>query len=274
MGLVVTVLGTHPGVGTTTVAVNLAAALAHESTLPVRLVELDETLGHLAADLGVEPVGAVTDAATLAAGSRGAPMADVTALMTPLAPGLTGLLAPPQIAADPGSPRQRLGAPATGRLLEVVRHDADVVVDAPAAFDDPVVTALAMSDRVVVVTSPEGAAVEALRLTLESLALIELPAARVCLVVNHVHAPTSAAELAESSSMDLPAAVSQGLRVTVAVPDCADLEEGTVLVAPRDQGHPLSVAVRQLVHAIRSDEDGPVRLHESGVNRLLRRRSR
>src|SRR5690349_2200624 len=136
MGLVVTVLGTHPGVGTTTIAVNLAAELAHESSGPVRLVELDETLGHLAADLGVEPVGAVTDAATLAAGSRGTPVADVTALLTPLAPGLAGLLAPPPVPADPGSPRQRLGAPATARLLELVRQDADVVADAPASFDD------------------------------------------------------------------------------------------------------------------------------------------
>ena len=35
-------------------------------------------------------------------------------------------------------------------------------------------------------TSPEGPAVEALRLTLESLALMEIDADRVCLVVNHV----------------------------------------------------------------------------------------
>ena len=48
MGLLVTVLGTHAGVGTTTLAVNLAAALADDGPNAVRLVELDETLGHLA----------------------------------------------------------------------------------------------------------------------------------------------------------------------------------------------------------------------------------
>src|SRR5262249_20086788 len=160
------------GVGTTTLAVNLAAALAQDGPEPVRLVELDETLGHLAADLGVQPLGAVTDAATLAAGPRGREATiDLTALMTPLAPGLDGLLAPPPAPVDPAHPRARLGAAQTARLLETVRRDADVVADAPPAFDDPVVAALAMSDRVVVVTSPEGPAVEALRLTLESLAL-------------------------------------------------------------------------------------------------------
>jgi MinD-like ATPase involved in chromosome partitioning or flagellar assembly len=265
MGLLVTVLGTHAGVGTTTLAVNLAAALAQDGPDPVRLVELDETLGHLAVDLGVEPVGAVTDAATLAAGPRGRQgVVDLTALMTPLAPGLTALLAPPAVPAHPGHPRIRLGAGETARLLEAVRRDAAVVADAPAAFDDPVVAALAMSDRVVVVTSPEGPAVEALRLTLESLALMEVPTDRVCLVLNHLHAGAPLDEV---------------LPVTATIPECPDLEDGTVLVAPRDVSHPLSVAVRQLVRAVRTapasaGEPGTGNASGDGpVGRLLRRRS-
>ena len=269
MGLLVTVLGTHAGVGTTTLAVNLAAALAHDGPNPVRLVELDETLGHLAADLGVVPHGAVTDAATLAAGPRGrsAPV-DLTELMTPLAPGLVALLAPPPAPVDPGAPRLRLGAAATARLLEAVRTDADVVADAPASFDDAVVTALAMSDRVVVLTSPEGPAVEALRLTLESLALMEIDADRVCLVVNHVGGTGTAGA---GGLGEADAAYDQGLPVTALIPDCLDLEGGTVLVAPRDAGHPLTVAVRQVARAVRGRDDGPV---DGPVGRLLRRRPR
>ena len=269
MGLLVTVLGTHAGVGTTTLAVNLAAALAHQGSVPVRLVELDETLGHIAADLGVVPVGAVTDAATLAAGPRGRTAAvDLTALMTPLAPGLVGLLAPPPAPVDPGSPRLRLGAAATGRLLEAVRTDADVVADAPAAFDDAVVTALAMSDRVVVVTSPEGPAVEALRLTLESLELMGVPAERICLVVNHVGGPAS---MAGSGLAEVEPAQEHGLPVTATIPDCPDLEGGTVLVAPRDAGHPLTLAVRQVARSVRTPDGAPA---DGPVVRLLRRRPR
>ena len=264
MGVLVTVLGTHPGVGTTTLAVNLAAALARDAADPVRLVELDDTLGHLASDLGIQPVGAVTDAATLAAGPRGTTSSpvDLSALMTPLAPGLTGLLAAPLVPGRPGQPRLRLGAAATARLLEALCADADVVADAPATFDDPVVSALAMSDRVVVVTSPEGPAVAALRLTIESLLLMEVPVDRVSLVVNHASGTGVA---------DLDADATRGLPITATVPDCPDLEGGTVLVAPRDAGHPLSVAVAQVVRAVRA---GPPKRAGTPVSRLLRRRSR
>ncbi len=260
MGLLVTVLGTHPGVGTTTVAVNLAAALADGGLRSVRLVELDDALGHLAQDLGVQPVGAVTDAATLASGLGRVDRAmdAVEPLLTPLSPGLTGLLAAPRPGGGAGTRVHRLGAPGTARLLETVRDGADVVVDAPAAFEDPVVTALAMSDRVVVVTSPEGPAVEALELTLESLALMQIPETRIDIVLNHVGSGPSNAD------GELPPA--GAVPVTATIPDCPDLEDGTALVALADPEHPLAVAVGQLVRTLR-----PVPARGS---RLRRRRSR
>jgi pilus assembly protein CpaE len=260
MGLLVTVLGTHPGVGTTLLAANLAAAMADDGRVPVRLVELDDTLGHLAEDLGVQPAGAVTDAATLAAGPVGTGRAFdmVEPLLTPLAPGLTGLLAAPRVGGGAGTRVQRLGAPATARLLEALRDGADVVVDAPAAFQDPVVTALAMSDRVVVVTSPEGPAVEALGLTLESLALMQVPASRISIVLNHAGGGLGAETGELSPSAEVP--------VTAVVPDCADLGPAVALVALADPDHPVSVAVGLVVQTMR-----PVAARGS---RLLRRRAR
>jgi Flp pilus assembly CpaE family ATPase len=263
MGLLVTVLGTHPGVGTTLLAANLAAAMADDGLLPVRLVELDETLGHLAEDLGVQPAGAVTDAARLAAGPLGTGRAldmvePLLTPLTPLAPGLTGLLAAPRVGGGAGTRVQRLGAPATARLLEALRDGADVVVDAPAAFQDPVVTALAMSDRVVVVTSPEGPAVEALSLTLESLALMQVPAARISIVLNHAGGGPGAETGELSPDAEVP--------VTAVVPDCADLGPGVALVALTDRDHPVTVAVGLIVQTMRP---GAAR-----GSRLLRRRAR
>jgi pilus assembly protein CpaE len=260
MGLLVTVLGTHPGVGTTTLAANLAAAMADDGRRPVRLVELDDALGHLAQDLGVEPAGAVTDAATLAAGPTGTGRVFdmVEPLLTPLAPGLTGLLAAPRSGGGAAVRVHRLGAPGTALLLEAVRDGADVVVDAPAAFEDPVVTALAMSDRVVLVTSPEGPAVEALNLTLESLALMQVPAERISIVLNHAGAGPGAGDGDPSPSADV--------LVTAVIPDCADLEAGVLLVALDDPEHPVSLAVGQLVQTWRPTA--------SRGGRLLRRRAR
>jgi hypothetical protein len=101
-----------------------------------------------------------------------------------------------------------------------------------------------------------------LRLTLESLALMEVGPDRLCLVVNHVGGLGGA---------DVDATADQGLPVTASVPDCPDLELGTVLVAPRDAGHPLTVAVRQVARAVRTSASGD---GQSPVSRLLRRRSR
>ncbi len=274
MGLLVTVLGTHPGVGTTTLAANLAAAMTADGRQPVRLVELDDALGHLAQDLGVQPAGAVTDAATLAAGSAGAGRAldMVEPLLTPLAPGLTGLLAAPRLGGGAAVRVHRLGAPGTARLLEAVRDGADVVVDAPAAFEDPVVTALAMSDRVVVVTSPEGPAVEALALTLESLALMQVPAERISIVLNHAAAGSGAGDGADSgpavqvTAVQVTAVQVTAAQVTVVVPDCADLEAGVALVAVDHPEHPVAVAVAQLL------QDWRPAAPRGG--RRLRRRSR
>ena len=117
-------------------------------------------------------------------------------------------------------------------------------------------------------TSPEGPAVEALRLTLESLALMEIDADRVCLVVNHVGGTGTAGA---GGLGETDAAYDQGLPVTAAHPRLPRPGGRAVLVAPRDAGHPLAVAVRQVARAVRGRDDGPV---DGPVGRLLRRRPR
>ena len=111
MGLLVTVLGTHPGVGyhdaggqpRRGAADGRAGSRSGWSSWTTRSGTWPRTWAS-------QPAGAVTDAATLAAGSAGSDRALdlVEPLLTPLAPGLTGLLAAPR----PGAAPRRPGAPA------------------------------------------------------------------------------------------------------------------------------------------------------------------
>ena len=246
MGHLVTVLGTHPGAGSALVSANLAALLADRGRHQVRLVELDDALGHLADDLGVQPVLPLAGVAELAAGRRGSgSRAEIDTLLTPVAPGLLAVLGPPTRAGAPGSalaPAQRLTGHDTGLLLEALARSCDVVVaDAPPSFDDPVVAALAMSDQVVVVTTAEGPAVEALALTLDSLGLMQISADRLVLVLNHVGGGPGPGE------GDLLAGTAVPIAVTL--PDCPDLPGGAV-VSLDQPDLALSRALRRLAERV------------------------
>ena len=246
MGRLVTVLGTHPGAGSGLVTANLAALLADNGRHRVRLVELDYALGHLALDLGVEPALPVAGVAALAAGRQGAgSSAELDTLLTPVTPGLAAVLAPPTRAGSPGSPvaaAERLTGPATELLLEALRKDCDMVVaDAPPSFDDAVVVALAMADQLVVVTTSEAPAVEALALTLDSLELMQVPSDRLVLVLNHAGPGSGPGEGDVLAGTVVP--------IAGTLPDCPDLPGGGLVSLDRPD-LPLSRALRRLADRV------------------------
>ena len=65
-GTVLTVIGAKGGVGKTTIATNLAAAIAHDTERSVLLVDLDTRFGDLAVLLDLEPRYSVVDLALVA----------------------------------------------------------------------------------------------------------------------------------------------------------------------------------------------------------------
>ena len=159
-GRIITVFAAKGGCGKTTVAVNLAVALAQHPARRVALVDLDLRFGDVAATLGLPPKRTLT--------SRPLRDGDVSALITPLLPGVDCVLAPVR----PGE-AERLEVDGVEDILSALTRSYEVVVvDTPPSFSRPVVSALDRSDHTVLVTTPERPALQSLRRTLDTMDLL------------------------------------------------------------------------------------------------------
>jgi pilus assembly protein CpaE len=164
-GKVITVFAAKGGCGKTTIAVNLAAALAADGVHRVCVVDLDLSFGDVAISVQLDPVRTISDALTMAGhlDTTGA-----ASLVTSYRPGLDMLLAP----VTPGD-AEKVPATLVGELLGVLRGMYDfVVVDTPAQFSEHVLTAMDISDHHVLLTTPDTPAMKNLRIALDMLDLL------------------------------------------------------------------------------------------------------
>jgi len=232
-GVVVTVFSAKGGCGKTTVATNLAASLAERGRRSVCLVDLDLAFGDVAIALQLFPSHTIADAVPLSADLD---IQAVRAILTPHSPGLTTLVAP----IEPGL-AETIPAELVGRLLELLRGAFDVVVvDTPPAFDDHVLAAFDRSDVVALLATLDIPALKNLKITLETLELLNYPRERLRVVLNRADSKVglSISEVEKTlkssiaahipSSRDVPASVNRG------VPLVLD-----------DPKHPVSQAIRQ-----------------------------
>jgi len=164
-GRVVTVFSAKGGCGKTTMAVNLATALATAGGRRVCLVDLDLTFGDVAITVQLDPVHTIKQAIGMAG------HLDVTgtaSLLTPYRPGLDVLLAP----VEPGE-AERIPAALITELLGVLRRMFDfVVVDTPSQFSEHVLAALDASQYHVLLTTPDVPALKNMRVALDMLDLL------------------------------------------------------------------------------------------------------
>ncbi len=159
-GQVIAFVGAKGGVGTTTVAVNTATALAKKSRSGTLLLDLNVRFGDAAAYLGVEPRFTVADALENA---HRLDDAFVRGLVV-RTPGGLDLLAAPERLPGPGIDLDRLRA-----LLEFSKkHFGFTVVDVPRT-DPGVLEALDSATHVVVVVSQELTAVRSATRLVKSL---------------------------------------------------------------------------------------------------------
>jgi pilus assembly protein CpaE len=177
-GQVVVLTSAKGGAGVSSIAANLALALAQSPKPGVVAVDLDLEYGDLPMLVDVPPKSGVDELieAIEHEGMAVAPEDHMARHPT----GLRVL----------GAPRRpvdalRVGEHGVTTLLNVLRATQDtVLLDVPPGFADPALTALAMADRVVVVVTPE---VTALRRTLtlfDVLRDLDVPEERQLLVLN------------------------------------------------------------------------------------------
>jgi pilus assembly protein CpaE len=234
----------------------MAAALADRGRREVCLVDLDLAFGDVAIALQLFPAHTIADAVPL---GDNVDFGAVQALLTPHSPGLTTLVAPVEPGTSEGIP-----ASLVSHLLQVLRDHFDyVIVDTPPAFDDHVLAAFDLSDVVALIATLDIPALKNLKLTLETMDLLNYHRDRWRLVLNRADSKVGLdfREVEKSlkarisaqlpSSRDVPAAINRGVPIVLDDPRHAVsmaikqfAEQHVATVAPAGAGGPASAEPR------------------------------
>ena len=260
-GQIVTVFAAKGGCGKTTLAINLAVALAQERRR-VCLVDLDLAFGDVAISVQVNPAHTIIDAVRMAGhvDTTGA-----ASLLTRYRPGLDLLLAP----VTPGD-AEKIPPPLVRELLTVMRGMYDyVVVDTPALFSEHVLIAMDASAHHVLLTTPDVPALKNLRVTLDTFDMLSYPADIRSIVLNRSDAKVGLTAEDVMRVVRCPIAVQ--VPSSREVPVSINKGEPIVVDSP---AHPVSHAIARfardrLLAGATSEQPAP-----SGSRRLVGRRSR
>lgn len=243
-GRVITVFAAKGGCGKTTMATNIAAALADGGTSSVCLVDLDLSFGDVGIALRLFPERSIVDAV----GMQGAlDEAGMRSLITAHSPGLDTLLAP----VEPGD-AEKIPTSVVSEVLSVLRRMYDfVVVDTPPDFKDWVLAALDVSDAHVLLATLDVPAIKNLRLTLDMLDLLGYPTAIRQVVLNRSDSKVGLdiADVERTLKVPITAMIPSSRAVS------ASINKGVPLVLEQPN-HTISVAIRNFVE---------LRLHGEGT---------
>lgn len=234
LGRMITVFSAKGGCGKTTVATNLAAALATSGAGRVCLLDLDLAFGDVAIALQLFPTRTIADVVGL---QHSLDETAVRSLVTVHGSGLEVVAAP----LEPGAV-ERIPASLVTDLLGVLKTMyAFIVIDTPPAFTDHVLAAFDQSDEYILLATLDVPALKNLKLTMETLSMLDYPRDRWRIVLNRsdskvglgledvqkaINAPIA---LEVPSSRAVPASINRGVPI--------------VLDAPT---HPVSAAIRRM----------------------------
>ncbi len=231
-GRIVTVFSAKGGCGKTTMSTNLAAVLADRGKRDVCLVDLDLAFGDVAIALQLFPSHTIADAIPL---GETLDAQGVAGLLTPHSPGLSALVAP----VEPGA-ASTIPAELVGRILDILRDQFDyVVVDTPPAFDDQVLAAFDRSDVIALLATMDIPAIKNLKLTLETMELLNYSKERYQVVMNRADAKVGLVVSEVEKTLRTPI-VSQ-IPSSAEVPKATNRGVPIVLDQPK---HPVSLAIR------------------------------
>jgi pilus assembly protein CpaE len=159
---VVTVFGAKGGAGKTTLSVNIAVEIARETKMKVALIDLDLQFGDVAVYLNIQPRRTIAELVQerndwdiqllnnyLITHSSG-----IKILAAPARPEDADLIVPEQVE----------------KILTILRQNFDyIVVDSPPFFSDTLLTALDMSNQIVLIMPMDLPSVKNLKLSLNLL---------------------------------------------------------------------------------------------------------
>jgi Flp pilus assembly CpaE family ATPase len=234
-GQIVTVFAAKGGIGKTTIAVNLAIALAMQGVGRVCLVDLDLAFGDVGITVQLDPLRTTLDALPMAGhlDESGA-----ASLLTRYQPGLDMLLAP----VTPGD-AEKIPPRLVGELLAVLRGMYDfVVIDTPAQLNEHVLTAMDVSSHLVLITTPDVTALKNLRVALDMLDMLSYPRQIRSVVINRADSKVglSLDQVRKVVRSDIAAYIPSNRAVPISVNKGVPIMLGS-------PGHPVSQSVTRFV---------------------------
>ncbi|MGH3471610.1 MAG: AAA family ATPase [Nocardioidaceae bacterium] len=237
-GILVTVFAAKGGVGKTTVATNLGAAIADNGKRSVCIVDLDLAFGDVSIVLQLFPVHTIADAVGM--DSKLDPNV-VESLLTDHSPGLKALAAPVQPDA-----KERISAGLIGKLLHILKERFDVViVDTPPAFDEVVLQAFDESDLLLLIGTLDMPSLKSLKVSAETLSLLNHPKDRWRLVLNRADMKVGLTPAEVEKTLNMP--------ITTHIPQSNDvpasINHGKPIVLENPK-HPVSQSIRNLANEI------------------------
>lgn len=180
-GRLITVFSTKGGVGKSTIATNVATAMARRIDDPVTLMDSDLQFGDVSVMLGLPPDHTVLDAA---AAIQYADPELMRNLVTRADSGLLVLPAPSEPALAAAIPPEDMTAVCQG--LQAI--SGFVVVDVPTSFDDTTLAMLEAADEVLLVASMDIPSVKNLKIGMQALDLMAIAGPKLKLVLNRANA--------------------------------------------------------------------------------------
>jgi len=211
-GTLIAVYSPKGGVGCTTIATNLAVALASRNRRRVALVDLDLQFGDVGVALDVRTANSIVD---LVAHTEDADDAMLQDIFVRHASGVRVLAAPDNIAAVESVDPERIV-----RALDMLRDHFDVIIcDLWSSLDELTLATLKIADRIVLVSTPELPSLKNLRRVIAATAPL-LGDERTQIVLNRHpgKAGVSIADVEKNLGREVSATIaSEGIGITEAI---------------------------------------------------------
>lgn len=252
----ISVFSPKGGVGTTTVAVNLALAVAARDPDGVAIVDLTPMGGHVATHLDLRPKLTIAD---LMRDSQGLISPEILR-STYLQRHERGVLV---LAGSPAPATEKLmDGEEAGRILEgVLTAIPTVIVDLGSNLDDRVLASLEAADDIVIVVTPDFPALKSVHAFFEFMSEAASHAAEPTVVVNEVYA------LQTLTPADIEIAL--GRRVTMRMP-----YDPLIYLRAANQGTPVFASAPTSQPARRYDQLAGILLGEDAPGAVQAQRRR